>query len=115
MKKIYLATPYSHKQQNIRRDRFNAVNEVAAKLMRDGNLVFSPISHTHPIAEAGGLPKDWEFWEEYDKTFIEWADEVYVFMQEGWAESKGVTAEIEIAKETNKPITLLAPQWAERT
>ncbi len=107
MKKIYLATPYSHKQQNIRRDRFNGVNIVAAELMNQGNLVFSPISHTHPIAGAGDLPKDWSFWHEYDTTFIEWADEVHVLMQDGWEESIGVTAEIEIAKEMGKPVKFI--------
>jgi len=104
MKKIYLATPYSHPNPAIRETRFNAVNKMAAKLMREGYLVFSPISHTHPIAIAGDLPKGWEFWAAYDYTFIEWADEVHVFQQEGWQESTGVQAEIKLANEMNKPV-----------
>lgn len=47
MKKIYLATPYSHKDDKVRRERFDAVNIVAARLMRQGFLVFSPII-AHP-------------------------------------------------------------------
>lgn len=106
MKKIYLATPYTGTKQQ-QQSRFEIVNECAARLMREGFLVFSPISHTHPIALAGALPKGWEFWKEYDLTFIEWADEIYVLMQQGWEKSKGVTAEIKLAKELKKPICYL--------
>ena len=70
-------------------------------------LVFSPISHTHPIAAAGNLPVGWEFWKQYDLTFIEWCDELYVLMADGWRESTGVTAEIKLAKELGKPVRYL--------
>lgn len=104
MIKIYLATPYSSPDPLVRAFRFDNVNRVAAMLMQRGNLVFSLISHTHPIAKAGNLPKGWKFWAEYDRTFIEWADEVHVFMQRGWKTSVGVTAELKIARDLNKPI-----------
>ena len=107
MKKIYLATPYSDPSPAVRAARFTAVNEVAARLMGEGFLVFSPISHTHPIALAGDLPKGWEFWREYDLTFIEWCDEVHVLMQPGWEDSVGVTAETLIAIEMNKPVVYI--------
>ena len=107
MKKIYLATPYSHKNPEIRKARFDAVNVIAAKLMSKGYLVFSPISHTHPIAVAGDLPKGWEFWAAYDRTFIEWCDEIHVFQQDGWQESTGVVAEIKLAEEMNKPVVFI--------
>ena len=42
MKKIYLATPYSHRDPEIRRARFDEVNKIAAKLMCKGYLVFTP-------------------------------------------------------------------------
>lgn len=105
--KVYLATPYSHSSPVVRRNRFHKINEVAAKLMADGIHVYSPISHTHPIAEAGDLPKGWDFWEKYDRLFIEWCDAVYVYCAEGWKESKGVSAEIQIARELGKPIVFM--------
>ena len=107
MKKIYLATPYTGTPTE-QQARFEAVNKVAAKLMADGFLVFSPISHTHSIGLAGDLPKGWEFWKEYDLTFIEWCDELWVLMQDGWQDSKGVTAERKIAKELGKPIRYMS-------
>lgn len=108
-KKIYMACPYSDESAGVRAWRFELVNRAAAKLMQEGHLVFSPISHTHPIAEAGDLPKGWEFWEAYDRTFLEWADEVHVLMIDGWRESKGVTAEIRIARELKKRVVYVCP------
>ncbi len=103
MKKIYLAVPYSDPAKSIRIARFETVNAVAARLMSEGFLVFSPISHTHPIAEAGDLPVDWEFWEQYDKIFLEWCDEVCVLKLPGWKKSAGVQAEIKLARKMGKP------------
>lgn len=105
--KIYLATPYSHPDKSIRESRFHAVNAVAAQLMRAGHHVYSPISHSHPIAEAGELPKDWKFWEEYDRTFIEWCDELHVYRADGLEESVGVQAEIKIATELGKAVVFI--------
>jgi hypothetical protein len=107
MKKIYLAGPYSHQNMHVKAHRFNKLNIAAAKLMLDGFMVFSPISHTHPIALAGDLPGGWEFWEEYDKTFIEWCDELHILKLAGWTESTGVQAEIEIAQKMDKPIVFI--------
>lgn len=107
MKKIYLATPYSDRDPEVRESRFKAVNVVAADLMSKGFLVFSPISHTHPIALAGDLPKGWEFWQAYDETFIEWADELWVLPQAGWEDSVGVTAEIKLARDKGKIVRFL--------
>jgi len=58
---IYLACPYSHPDSNVREYRFKMANRAAAKLMRDGHIVYSPISHTHPIAMEGDLPLDWAY------------------------------------------------------
>lgn len=106
---IYLAVPYSHSDPRIREQRFRAVNAVAAKLMRNGLHVFSPISHTHPIAEAGNLPTGWDFWEDYDRTLLRTCSKIVVLMLDGWRESTGVTAEIAIAKELGLAVEFIEP------
>ncbi len=100
----YLAVPYSHKDRAVIVERFNAVNKVAAKLMASGQYVFSPISHTHPIADAGDLPRGWEFWDGYDRVMISACDKLIVLQLDGWKESIGVQAEIKIATELGIPI-----------
>ena len=96
---IYLAVPYSHPDPQVKQRRFDAVNKVAAKLMKDGNYIFSPISHTHPIALAGELPGDWQYWEGYDRTILEMCKKIIVLKLDGWEKSSGVNAEIKLAKE----------------
>jgi hypothetical protein len=104
---IYLACPYSDSDITVKVHRFEAVNKAAAKLMNSGKYVFSPISHTHPIAVAGELPTGWEFWKEYDRLMLSRCQKLIVLKLDGWETSVGVSAEIEIAKEFNIPIEYL--------
>lgn len=102
--KIYLAGPYSHPDPEIRRMRFEALNAAAATIMGEGHIVFSPISHSHPIAVQCGLPKGFEFWSEWNKSFIDWCDEVWIADLPGRHESIGLAAEIEYARSTGKSV-----------
>ena len=104
---IYLATPYSHPDPEVRESRFRKVNRVAADLMRQGLHIFSPISHTHPIAVAGELPTDFAFWEQYDRAMLQACGKVMVLKLQGWLSSKGVIAEIQIAEELGIPVEFI--------
>jgi hypothetical protein len=104
VKKIYLACPYSDDDENIRLLRYQRVSVVAAKLLTEGYLVFSPISHSHAICIWGDLKVDFETWKELDTSFLNWADNLVVLKLEGWEKSKGVTEEIAIAKYLGKSI-----------
>lgn len=105
---IYLASPYSHPDAIVRERRFREVCRVAARLIRKGNVVFSPVAHSHAIALCG-VPSDWHFWERQDRLFLHTCDELVVLMLTGWRESTGVQAEIRIAEELGKPVRYLAP------
>lgn len=108
---IYLAGPYSHPDAETREARFNELNSVAARLMESGYTVFSPISHSHPIADH--LPDErrcsWEFWRGQDFPLLEWADALVVYTMDGWEESVGVQAEIAHAEKLGKPVHHLDP------
>jgi len=52
---------------------------------------------------------DWSFWREYDRAFLEMCSEVWVLTLDGWRESHGVQAEIELARELGKPVVLVEP------
>lgn len=106
-KLTYLACPYTHADPAVKAARFDAANRASAKLMKEGHLVFSPISHTHPIALAGELPGDWHFWKDYDQAFIEASRELIVLKEAGWQESVGVQAEIKIATELGIPVSYM--------
>ena len=106
---IYLATPYSDSDPAVMLHRFNVVTEVSAKLMMQGKFVFSPITHSHPIAQYMDAEKrvSWEYWERFDTEFMSWCREVYVLMLPGWKESVGVQAEIKLANRLGKHITYI--------
>ncbi len=101
---IYLASPYSHDDPYIMESRFHAAAKKASELMKNGEIVFSPIVHAHPIAQYG-LPKEWEFWQKFDEFFLSLASEIYVLMLDGWQESTGVNNEIRIAMDLGLAIT----------
>ena len=104
---VYLASPYSHEYPSVMQRRFESVCKVAAALMAQGVIVFSPIAHTHPIAVQGSLPRGWEYWEKFDTDFIQASESMVVAMMPGWKESKGVQAEILIAERLGKPIVYM--------
>lgn len=103
---IYLASPYTHTDYAVMKYRFEAVCEKAAELMREGKMVFSPIAHSHVIA-GYGLPVDWSYWKNLGEAWIKLCDEFSVFMLDGWRDSVGVTAEIEIATQEGRSISYL--------
>ena len=101
MKKIYLASPYSHPDPSIRQARFDSVCKKAADLMREGYVVFSPIAHSHPISRYLRNPNDADFYLKQDLPLLEMFDEMWVLALSGWKESKGIQIEMEHAKTNN--------------
>ncbi len=101
---LYLGTPYTHVDQSVMAARFLAVNRTAVKLINDGFLVFSPITHGHPLALDGDLPRDWEYWKQYSLRMLSMCDALVVLRVDGWKESKGLTEEIEFANINGMPI-----------
>jgi len=101
---IYIASPYSHDDNAVMERRFDEVCRITGRLMAQGFIVFSPIAHTHPIAVRSALPRGWDYWRKFDNEFIRGSEKVIVAMMDGWKESKGVQAEISIAKELGIPV-----------
>jgi len=104
---IYLASPYSHDDPAIREQRFNDVARIAALLFSRGEFVFSPILHSHPMAELHDLPNDWEFWQSYDRLMLSRCDVMYILMINGYLESLGVDAERDTAIDCDIPIVYI--------
>ena len=108
---IYLASPYSHSDPQVREVRFDAACLATAHLIRTGRSVFSPIVHGHPLVRFG-LPTDWAFWELHDLEHLQRSDEMLVLQIDGWQESEGVQAEIALASALGKRVNYLAPEAA---
>jgi hypothetical protein len=100
---VYLASPYSHDDPAVMEKRFDQVCRHAAHLTRTGWVVYSPIAHTHPIAQHG-LPTGWDFWEKYDREFLDRCSGMVVLRLDGWLASVGVRAEEGIMRAAGKQI-----------
>jgi nucleoside 2-deoxyribosyltransferase len=108
---IYLACPYSHPDIATVKARFEAANCAAARLIGAGEIVFSPISMTHPIAMVMGnhLSADWYA---FDEAFMERCDGMAVLLLDGWEESLGVAREIAWFEARGLPIRYIDPETA---
>ena len=107
MKKVYLSTPYSHDDEDVRNMRYEQVTTVAAEIiMLDGHNVFSPITHSHPLVHfsRSPMPDTFDGWEAIDYQYIDWCDELLVLMLPGWDRSRGVANEVKYAIQTNTPV-----------
>jgi hypothetical protein len=105
---LYLASPYTHGDPRVREARFDAACRATAALVRAGHVVFSPVVHSHPLVRFG-LPTDWEYWERCDREYLRHATELVVLKLDGWRESVGVQAEIDLALDMGLPTRFLEP------
>ncbi len=105
----YLAAPYSSPDEAIVKQRVDTINRAAARLIECGVMLFSPISHCHPIAKIGGLRGDFEYWRRYNWVMLNAASSFTVLKLHGWYESVGVTSEFKIADSLKRPAYMLDP------
>ena len=103
----YLASPYSHADATVRQARASLAEKAAVDLLHFGIYVFAPIPYNHPW-EKYNVPGHWDFWADFDKTFVSRCDGVIILTLDGWDRSKGVTAELDFAKENNIPVYYLS-------
>lgn len=111
---VYLATPYT-KYKNGINAAFQDAAILASKMLTQGYKVYSPISHTHPIAIYGGIDPTSEMWVQFDETMMAVSDTLIVGMMEGWEDSWGVKKEIEHFRERGKMIAYMDPETTEIT
>lgn len=106
---IYLAQPYSGTDAE-RALRFRIACVCAAEILSAGAHVFSPIAHSHPIAELGHLQGTaFDAWRDYDERMIHCCTCVVVLCIPGWQDSVGVRAEIEYALSIGREVHYVEP------
>jgi hypothetical protein len=106
-KVIYIASPYSHFDEEMRENNYRKVSEIASKMIAMGNVAISPIAYGHPLLQFTEMPGDWEFWKNFCLSILAKCDEMIVCKMKGWEESRGIAEEIQFAKENNIPVEYL--------
>lgn len=111
---VYLASPYTDPSRQVRKKRAKAVIAVAVRLIQQyaasGVRIYSPIAHTHAMAEAGDLPCNFDYWEEFDRRVLTVCDELWIAKLDGWQESHGISNEVQIMRQLHKPIRYVDPE-----
>lgn len=113
MRLIYLASPYTHKSKYVRNQR-RLANQAACAFFTDeaypNILVYSPLAHWGQIADQYGLPPDFDFWAQRDFFIIQKSSAVWVLPLDGWQNSKGISLELEYARDINRPVQFIQDQ-----
>jgi hypothetical protein len=105
----YLASPYSRHLAG-RAMAHMEVCQAAALLIRAGVPVFSPIAHSHFIAEYGGIdPNDHDIWLPADQPMMDAAGGLIVLMLDGWFRSKGMAYEMDHFRRLGRPVVYMTP------
>lgn len=100
---VYVASPYGDSEpEAMRLQRYSAALGVCGRLIDCGVRAYSPIVHTHNIAEAGHKPPDG--WYAHDLDMLGRFDALVVAMIPGWDRSRGVGLEMERAGQLNMPV-----------
>ena len=111
MIKVYLACPFSHSDPKVRAYRAKMADKMASKLMMQGYLVFSPLSHSVPISKYTDVdPCDHDFWLRQDLWILDVCDEFHILCIDGWHDSHGLKVELERAKEKGLKIYYHIPK-----
>jgi hypothetical protein len=101
---LYLATPYTRYPGGLDR-AFEAAARLAARLMRAGHHVYSPIAHTHPLAIHGKIdPRAHAIWMPFDEAMMHAANGLVVAHMNGWRVSRGIAEEVAFFEQHRKPI-----------
>ena len=104
---LYLASPYTHENPIIMEHRYKYMLQVCAYFANNKICVYSPIVHWHPVAKLHSLPKEFEFWQEFDRQFLDSCDEMLIIPLQGWEDSKGINAEVDYCEEQDIPFRLM--------
>lgn len=110
---IYVASPYTSESCVVRQDRYEAVCAFCAQMALEGNYVFSPIAHWHPIATTYDLSTDAYWWREFNKDYLINSTDLWVLELAGWRESRGIKREIAFAAENKIKISYFKKEGGE--
>lgn len=94
MSYIYLASPYSNDNTEIRDTRARLVAQAMLEIAQHQVPVYSPITHWHLLAVTNSLPTDHIFWKTQNDALMKGSNEIWVLCIDGWRQSKGVEYEI---------------------
>lgn len=106
---IYIASPYTHKDEYMVQKNFEVVELYIAQQLKEQprTTLFSPIVHTHALSNKYSVRTEFEYWSNHNFNMIKSADKLKVLCLPGWEHSKGVKCEIDYALSINCPVSYI--------
>jgi hypothetical protein len=113
MSLIYLASPYTQYADTPERLEYAVTQacRTAAALMLAGGPVFSPVVHSHYIADHldPSLRLNHDFWLAQDIAVLRHATSLVVLRLPGWEGSRGIARELAVARSVGLPVSYVDP------
>ena len=103
---IYLAAPLGHPDPAVRQERFDSVNRYCGFLIRQHELVFSPLSLG---ASLDGEAISNSAWYALGLQMLSRCDELRILGLDGWQDSVGVILETRYARQLRIPVSVVDP------
>ena len=107
---IYLAAPLGHPDTSIRQDRFDSVNRYCGYLIRQHELVFSPLSLGASLDEDAISNSAWYA---LGLQMLSRCDELRILGLDDWQNSAGVSLETKYARQLRIPVSVVDPSTYE--
>jgi hypothetical protein len=101
---IYLASPYTHPDREVKLRRVAQTEEAMASFHAQNIVVYSPIVHWHYVAERLGLATDHVPWLVQNEGMMRASREIGLLRIDGWKESRGMRHEWQFAQKHGIPL-----------
>lgn len=106
---LYLASPYSKFPRGLNA-AFEEVCRARGLLIQNGVACFSPIIHSHPVAQLCRMdPYDHSIWMPSEEPILRCAKGLIMLRMESWEISYGMNEEKKIFEAAGKPIVWMDP------
>jgi hypothetical protein len=110
---IYLMSPYSDPEPEVREFRYEMAKAAALVLYLRGLGVYSPIVNSHPLADTYGLDRGHDFWWFQNKEMMELSDGAILLTLPGWATQREFEMRfLTTALLASSSISLNQPRWS---
>lgn len=106
---IYISVPYTGTTEQIQ-ERMNHTFAYFAYLAECGIHAISPVLVGHQLIDRGEVTSKHDFWLPYSQDLLERCDEVHVLAMPGYADSKGVQFEVNLAATLGKTLIIIDPK-----
>jgi hypothetical protein len=97
-RRYYLATPYTGTQKEMQ-SRFERACRMTGYLITKGIHAYSPVAHSHPIAQIAKIEGSWQTWQNHCIEELRRSDCLWIVKMTGWDLSAGIAEEYAYARE----------------